>query len=95
MVLASIDITSRLSLHWPRAYYGRCTANPTLGKMCSKFYQQEIVLGGRSLTLPVGDHAGATSLALRFPRAAIVINATELFDEAIVFDFERGCLIVK
>ena len=65
-----------------------------LGEMRAKFYQQQVTIAGKTLTLPVGDHAGASSLALCFPHAAIVMNVTELFNEVVVFDFDRRCVII-
>lgn len=69
--------------------------NPTLGKMRSRFYTQTIEVAGRTITVPVGDNAGAVSLALKALSAAIVMNITELFDEVFAFDFVNCRVILK
>lgn len=67
--------------------------NPQLKMMRSKFYKQTVRIGSKTIEIPVGDNAGANGLALRFPNAAIVMNVTELFERAVVFDFERREII--
>lgn len=69
--------------------------NPNLGKMKTKFYNQTLKIAGKTITAPVGNSAAVARYALGYYQAAVILNVTELFDETVVFDYGRRCLIVK